>query len=137
MCKKFFAFSFGGNDDFGKVADEMNYWDINFPKTGATGYGFAVRNGIDTQIPNKGIYEFSMVFNCKTPINLTVEIKTERSGGAPETSKNFYIEDGYNTIKGKIPENLSSKVKEIVLFISKHDNPEIRCSLCNLKYNFE
>lgn len=134
MRKKFFAFSFGGKNDFGKVLHEDDFIDIDFPKDDEIGYGLAIRNVIDCHIPKQGKYKFNLHTNH--PINLTVEIKTQLSGGAPEFSKTFHIEDGFNTISARIPENLSSELKEIVIFVPKVDNPGLKTSLILSSYEF-
>lgn len=134
MGQNFFAFSFGGSNDYGKMSGEGDTFVINFPRDDEVGYGFAIRNGIDCDIPNNGVYNFSVHSDHK--INVIVEIKTERSGGAPEITKTFGIIPGENVISAEISESLSSGIKEVVLFIPRADNPELQTFFKLESYNF-
>ena len=133
MNNKFFAFCFGGSNDYGKIAGEGDTFVINFPRDDEVGYGFAIRNKIDYDIPNNGVYNFSVHSDHK--MNVTVEIKTESSGGAPEVAKTFAIMPGENEISGEIG-SLSSRIKEVVLFIPRVNNPELQTFFKLVSYKF-
>lgn len=114
----FFAFSFGGNNDFGDKIMVNEKFNMEFSSK-PYGIGFAIRDKIEADFDGKK--KIAGDITVTSDIDLTVEFKTERSHGAPETVKSISLKEGKNSISVAIPENLSSSLNEIVLFFKRKE----------------
>ncbi len=114
----FFAFSFGGNNDFGEKIMVNEKFNMDFSSK-PYGIGFAIRDKIEADFDGKT--KIAGDITVTSDIDLTVEFKTERSHGAPETVESISLKEGKNSISVAIPENLSSSLNEIVLFFKRKE----------------
>lgn len=110
--QKFYVFSFGGRNDFGKITEsgEKNLIDFSSKPVGV---GFALRNGVDIHLdmPTR----IDAIISCSSDLDVSVEFKTVMSGGAPEKSERTSLKRGQNNISVCVPKLLSD-LKEIVFF---------------------
>lgn len=110
--QKFYVFSFGGRNDFGKITEsgEKNLIDFSSKPVGV---GFALRNGVDIHLdmPTR----IDAIISCSSDLDVSVEFKTVMSGGTPEKSERTSLKRGQNNISVCVPKLLSD-LKEIVFF---------------------
>lgn len=113
--QNFFAFSFGGENDFGEITEVGKENVIDFSSK-PVGVGFALRNGVDIQLdmPTR----IDAIISCSSDLNVSVEFKTVMSGGAPEKSERITLKRGQNNISVCVPKLLSD-LKEIVFFFPR------------------
>ena len=75
--QKFYAFSFGGRNDFGRITEsgEKNLIDFSSKPVGV---GFTLRNGVDIDLdmPTR----IDAIISCSSDLNVSVEFKTVMSG---------------------------------------------------------
>ena len=113
-----FEFAFGKDINFGNEIKTLPYMTtLDFSKD-VTGYGFAIRNGINADLSNIT----KILANISVPKQILkgiIEFKTEKSGNAPEKSTNITLLFG--TVSHSLPE-LSSSLKEIVFWFPKESN---------------
>ncbi len=119
---KFFAFSFGGKNDFGKEMKLNEDFIIDFSSK-PCGVGFAIRGGQEADFSNKPDSILSSI-TVSADIDLTIEFKTEQSNGAPEVSEKLFLTKGENNTKTLIPKVLSSDLKEIVFFFERKERDD-------------
>lgn len=110
--QKFYVFSFGGRNDFGRITEsgEKNLIDFSSKPVGV---GFALRNGVDIHLdmPTR----IDAIISCSSDLDVSVEFKTVMSGGTPEKSERTSLKRGQNNISVCVPKLLSD-LKEIVFF---------------------
>lgn len=110
MCRNvntYFAFSFGGNADFGESQFVNTSLTIDFPEEKEIGYGMAFRNDVDVRFD---LYEkVKAVFFVSHPLTM----KIEYAGGniVPET---LSLVKGENVIEFDLPKTHFSEMKFFV-----------------------
>lgn len=116
FVKEMFGFAFGGKNDFGRLTETVGHEKLEFSNN-PTGIGYAIRNGIEANIDRKKMV--TLCLNVDSDVDMSFEVKTQNSNGAPEVSKNYELKKGIANISLPIPEKLSSPLKEIVIFFPR------------------
>ena len=109
----YFAFSFGGNCDFGQNQAITQFNSINFPVENPTGYGFSVYNTFE-QLRRGG----TIIFEVSSTEDLLITKE------APP----FFIPSNERIEKNKkqkITINSIENTNEVKIFISKRDNMDL------------
>lgn len=114
----YFWFSFGGNSDIGEGHRIGSREKIDFPVEHETGYGAALRNGIEADELAK-YKKCSIVVFASNPIVVTAEYPAADKLTYPE---DFKLESGKSRIEFLIP---NGTVKEVKLFVSGAKNKEL------------
>ena len=110
--QKFYAFSFGGRNDFVRITESGGKNLIDFSSK-PVGVGFALRNGVDIHLDMP--IRIDAIISCSSDLDVSVEFKTVMSGGTPEKSERTSLKRGQNNISVCVPKLLSD-LKEIVFF---------------------
>lgn len=118
FVKEMFGFSFGGENDFGRMTETVGHEKLDFASK-PTGIGYAIRNGKEANMDNKKM--ISVCFETDSDIDISLEFKTQNSNGAPEVEKSYEVKKGVANIVSPIPENLTSPLQEIVIFFPRNN----------------
>lgn len=113
-----FEFAFGKEVNFGnEITSFPHMTTLDFSKD-VSGYGFAIRNGIDADLSNVSKI-FADISVPRQYLRGEIEFKTENSGNAPEQTQEISLIFG--TAPYSIPK-LTSPLKEIVFWFPKDSN---------------
>ena len=116
FVEKMFGFDFGGEKNFGRMTETIGREKLDFSST-PTGIGYAIRNGKEANMARKKMV--TVCLDTDSDVDISLEFKTQNSNGAPEFSKEYKVKKGCLNIASDIPKNLSSPLREIVIFFPR------------------